>query len=296
MVVVVSVRVGEAVHLEVEAAVLAGLDRDALGKIGVPAAPAPGRLVKRYIPGSCGLVVARMDALPTARAAELREHHCLRLRLLHGNRRNVRRRAAPRRDRDGRDLLLRLRVRPLADHVLVALAVLPADDLLPALLVHVDGGPVIVDYAVRGRGRVGEVEERRTRIDRNSLHGLLDLDNVLKLVLVETDEVEAHSAPVGDAPRNLEAGVLDIGEFVEAHEHHAVRVDIEHRHTRGALGLLALDLGLPKGQPLLGGQSGVPHHVLRARILCEHVRRIAVDVEVRAAIQDERVVAVGVGP
>ena len=175
-------------------------------------------------------------------------------------------------------------------------AVLPADDLLSALRVNLDGRLVVVHDAILRRGRVGEIDVRRAAVDCYALDELVDLDHVLELVLVEADEVESHSAPVCDTPRNLEAGVLDVGEFVEAHEHHAVRVDVENRHTRGALGLLALDLGLPKGQRLLGGQPGVPHHVLRARILCEHVRRVAVDVEVRAAVQDERVVAVGVGP
>ena len=177
----------------------------------------------------------------------------------------------------------------------MALAVLPADDLLPALLVHVDGSPVIVDYAVRGRGRVGEVEERRARIDRNPLHGLLDLDYVLELVLVEADEVEAHAAPVGDAPRNLEAGVLDVGEFVQAHEDHAVRIDVENGPASRALGLLAGDFCLAEFKRLLGGKPLIPHDIRRARIFRKDIGNIAIHIEMRAARKNERIVAVRIG-
>ena len=177
----------------------------------------------------------------------------------------------------------------------MSFAVLPADNFLPALRVHFYGCLVIVDNAVDGRGSMCEVEECRARIDCNPLHGLLDLDNVLKLVLVETDEVEAHSAPVGHAPRDLEAGVLDVGEFVEAHEDHAVRVDVENGLASRALRFLAGDFRLAEFKRLLGSKPLIPHGIRRARIFRKDIGNIAVHVEMRAARKNERVVAVRIG-
>ena len=177
----------------------------------------------------------------------------------------------------------------------MSFAVLPADNFLPALRVDLDGRLVVVHDAVLRRDRVGEVDVRRAAVDCYALDGLVDLDHVLELVLVEADEVEAHATPVGDAPRNLEIRVLDVGKFVEPHEDHAVRVDVENGLASRALRFLAGDFRLAELKRLLRGKPLIPHDIRRARIFRKDIGNIAVHVEMRAARKNERVVAVGVG-